>query len=169
MKVAFELQSRVFVKSAVIFQNKYATLSRNKYGFRKNYSTAHALIQLYDKISNALDNKRVTLGLFIDLSKAFDTVNHEILLDKLEHYGVRGIALQWFKSYLSCRKQFVQYNGYNSSSLDITCGVPHGSILGPLLFLVYINDICNQSFINQSIIYFDTYVEELDLRADIIC
>ena len=110
---------------------------------------------MYDNISNALDNKKVTLGLFIDLSKAFDTVNHEILLDKLEHYGVRGIALQWFKSYLSCRKQFVQYNGYNSSSLDITCGVPQGSILGPLFFLVYINDLCNVSKVLELILFAD--------------
>ena len=110
---------------------------------------------MYDKISDALDNKKITLGLFIYLSKAFDTANHEILLDKLEHYGVRGIALQWFKSYLSCRKQFVQYNGYNSSSLDITCGVPEGSILGPLLFLVYINDLCNVSKVLELILFAD--------------
>ena len=127
-----------------------------QYGFRKNYSTAHALIQLYDKISNALDNKRVTLGLFIDLSKAFDKVNHEILLDKLDHYGVRGICFTlWFKSYLSCRKQFVQYNGYNSSSLDITCGVPQETILGPLLFLVDINDLCNVSKVLELILFAD--------------
>ena len=121
--------------------SKYDILSLNQYGFRKNYSTTHALIQLYDKISSALDDTKVTLGLFIDLSKASDTVNHKILLDKLEHHGVCGIALQWFKSYLSCRKQFVQYNSYNSSLLHIPCGVPQGSILGPLLFLVYIHPL----------------------------
>ena len=90
---------------------------------------------MYDKISN--DNKRVTLGLFIDLSKAFDTVNQEILLDKLEHYGVRGIALQWFKSYLSCRKQFVQYNGYNSSSFLPEFNVSDANIIESLFV-----DIC---------------------------
>ena len=79
------------------FLNKYDILSRNQYGFRKNYSTAHVLIQLYDKISNVLDDKRVTLGLFIDLSKAFDTVNHESLLDKLEHYGVRLLLYNGLK------------------------------------------------------------------------
>ena len=124
------------------YLEKYHILSSNQYGFRKNHSTFHALVHLYDKISAAIDSKQIALGLFIDLSKAFDTVNHEILLSKLEFYGIRGLALEWFRSYLSGRLQQVQHNGQTSMSKVIRCGVPQGSILGPLLFLIYINDFC---------------------------
>ena len=102
-----KILERIVYNRLINFLNKFNILSRNQYGFRKNHSTAYALIQLYDKLSDAIDQGKVTLGLFIDLSKAFDTVNHDILLAKLEFYGVRGAALQWFKSYPSCRTQFV--------------------------------------------------------------
>ena len=150
-----KILERIVYNRLINFLNKFSILSNNQYGFRKNHSTAYALIQLYDKLSDAIDQGKVTLGLFIDLSKAFDTVNHDILLAKLEFYGVRGCALQWFKSYLSCRTQFVQYNGYNSSSKHIKCGVPQGSILGPLLFLLYINDLCNVSEALDFILFAD--------------
>jgi hypothetical protein len=93
-----------------------------------------AILGMVDKITSAIDNKQFSVGVFVDLSKAFDTLDHKILLHKLEHYGIRGIALKWFESYLSSRTQFVEYKGTKSNHLKIKCGVPQGSILGPLLF-----------------------------------
>lgn len=100
---------------------------------------------MIDNVTERLDIGNYSLGLFIDLSKAFDTLDHTILIHKLEFYGVRGKALDWFRSYLTNRQQYVQFNGTKSSLLNIKTGVPQGSILGPLLFLIYINDIVKAS------------------------
>ena len=113
----------------------------NQYGFRKNHSTLQAVTKLITDIIESNENRETTMSVFLDLSKAFDTINHKLLLSKLEFYGIRGIALDWFKSYLANRKQYVIYNNKTSDNLDITCGLPQGSVLGPLLFIVYTNDL----------------------------
>ena len=101
-----------------------------------------ALMNLMNRLITSLENEEYVLGIYLDFSKAFDTVDHVILLRKLAHYGIRGTALKWFESYLSNREQYVTYNGISSSKQRIKCGVPQGSVLGPLLFLIYINDLC---------------------------
>ena len=121
----------------------------------QNHSTSLALVQFLNNIASSIDNNKISAGIFLDMSKAFDTLNHHILLDKLKNYGIRGTAHKWIVSYLTERKQFVQFGSSASFHKTISCGVPEGSILGLLLVIIYINDLPNASKITHSLLFSD--------------
>ena len=124
-----------------------------------------ATIELMDRVISALNEKFLPISIFMDLSKAFDTLDHDILLGKLRYYGINGTSLDWFRSYLSNQKQYVGINNERSSCLDIKAGAPQGSILGPLLFLIYMNYIPNVSQAFRFIFYADDATPHTDKVA----
>ena len=139
-----------------------------QFGFREKHSTSHVLISMTESIESTIHNGHYGRGVFIDLKKASDTVNNSFLLKKMKHYGIRGIAINWLTSYLSNRKQYVSVNGHTSEYPNIPCGVPQGSVLGPLLFLIDISDLPNVSkHLRFSFFADDTniYIEAKDLET----
>ena len=128
-------------------------IHRYQYGFRKHHSTEYAALHIVDYLYYKLDLKKIPINLYLDLSKAFDSLSHEMLLRKFQHYGICGAAINLMTSYLKNRKQFVQFDGCKSDMKTICNGVPQGSILGPLLFLVYINDFSNASKVFDFLMY----------------
>ena len=118
------------------FLDRQGVIIPGQYGFRTGHSTAMAFLDMVERVRGAWAAKNVALGVFIDLKKAFDTVDHELLLQKLEHYGVQGVTLGLLESY-----QYVCYGGHESERGRVECGVPQGLVLGPLFFLIYVNDM----------------------------
>ena len=171
-----KIYEKILYSRLINFIEKFNIFYEYQYGFRKNHSTEHALIEMVDNINLSIDNNQLTCGIFLDLSKAFDTVNHQILLGKLEHYGIRGKVLDLFKSYLSNRTQYVQIENHKSKTRTVSCGVPQGSVLGPLFFLLYINDLPNccptgnvRIFADDTSIFFHCYnIEEIVTKGTTI-
>ena len=158
---------KLMFKRLMNFIEENKIIYEHQFGFQKGKSTSQAILDMSTKIVNAIEKRELSCCVFLDFAKAFDTVDHTILIKKLDYYGIRGTALEWFKSYLSDRTQRVSINGELSKDREIKYGVPQGSLLGPLLFLIYINDIrFSSSILNFHLIADDTSIFLSDKNAD---
>lgn len=146
---------KILLARLISFTDPHSILTDSQYGFRKDKSTELALLTQKEIILEMFESQNLVLGIFLDFTKAFDLINHNILNKKLEHYGIRGKASSLISSYLQHRSQFVMVNGHSSSIKPVNVGVPQGSILGPFLFVLYINDIVNIDATPKHILYAD--------------
>ena len=145
LPVLSQIFERVLKARLTEFLDKQGVIIPGQYGFRKGHSTSMAILDMVEKVRSAWAQKNKALGVFIGLKKAFDTVDHCILLSKLDHYGIRGNTLKLLESFLQGRTQYVCYGGFESHRGQVECGVPQGSVLGPLFFIIYVNDMVRVS------------------------
>ena len=150
-----KLLKRVMYNRLYKFLLENNILYQKQFGFQNAHSTEHAILQLVNQITEAFSQGKHTLGIFLDLSKAFDTVNHNILLEKLKAYGIQSENLKRFRSHLSNRKQFFLYDDFKTEVKIVKCGVPQGSIIGPLLFLIFVNDLSNSTRVLDPVLFAD--------------